>query len=390
MTCYRQDRASWERTGPGARDGPAMLDQIALVKKSMPDFPIISNGNVITYDDVVSNQQFTGADGIMSAEGILNNPALYLPRLGDAINDAEKEIILPALSPLNKTSKTRDSPGKQDKVLRKLNKKLREIENIEAKVKEAGENSINGDQRNKLSAKSKILAEIADIESSGVDKNPEKSFDPIGNDSATDNCTKVKLSKLYKDANNKLSLAREYLSLARQYPMKIRSVIFHTRRMCKELLEQYQLMEECIASTTIDDVEAVLTKCECYIRRPETFKYDLEKEAREKEALKRKREEEGKRKAFEARMVRKAKREGLADLDHYLRIGAEVPTVEVVRLLKSFSTEKRLAVWKKNHSQHCMSFHLDEGGCKRDRACAFLHVEAKDEEKFDEKDEVAG
>ena len=47
----------------------------------MPNFPIISNGNVITYDDVVSNKMVTGADGIMSAEGILDNPALYLPRL---------------------------------------------------------------------------------------------------------------------------------------------------------------------------------------------------------------------------------------------------------------------------------------------------------------------
>jgi len=383
-------RASWERTGPGARDGPAMLDQIALVKKSMPDFPIISNGNVITYDDVVGNQQFTGADGIMSAEGILNNPALYLPRLGDAINDADKEVVLPTLSPLNKRTTVGYTPGKQDKVLRKLNKKLREIENIEAKVKESGENSINEDQSIKLSAKSKILAEIMEVERSDLDHNRKKSTEQTESSVATYYSTKVKLSQLYKNANNKLALAKEYLSLVRRYPMKIRSVVFHTRRMCKELLEKYQLMEECIASRTTDEVEVVLNKCECYIRSPETFKYDLEKEAREKEALKRKREEEGKRKAFEARMVRKAKREGLADLNHYLRIGAEIPTVDVVKRLKSYSKEECLAAWKKDHSQHCMSFHLDEGGCKRDRACAFLHVEAKDGEKFDEKDEVAG
>jgi len=45
-------RASFERTGAGARDGAAMLDQIATVKARFPDFPIITNGNIITHDDV--------------------------------------------------------------------------------------------------------------------------------------------------------------------------------------------------------------------------------------------------------------------------------------------------------------------------------------------------
>mmetsp|Transcript_17859 Transcript_17859/g.37312 ORF Transcript_17859/g.37312 Transcript_17859/m.37312 type:complete len:90 (-) Transcript_17859:46-315(-) len=89
-------------------------------------------------------------------------------------------------------------------------------------------------------------------------------------------------------------------------------------------------------------------------------------------------------------MMRKAKREGLADLEHYLRIGAEVPTVEIVRELKAAPKEERLARWKKYHSQHCMGYHLEDGGCKRDRTCAFLHVEAKDANKFVEDDEVAG
>ena len=55
------------------------MDQIAEVKAALGDFPILSNGNVITTDDVTSNLAATGADGIMSAEGILDNPALFLP-----------------------------------------------------------------------------------------------------------------------------------------------------------------------------------------------------------------------------------------------------------------------------------------------------------------------
>src|SRR6056300_83762 len=100
IAIHARYRASWERQGPGARDGPAMLDQVKKVKESMPNFPIISNGNVITYEDVVNNQTLTGADGIMSAEGILNNPALYLQRYGDLDKDEERSIELPKLSPL--------------------------------------------------------------------------------------------------------------------------------------------------------------------------------------------------------------------------------------------------------------------------------------------------
>ena len=140
------DRASWERTGPGARDGPALLDQVAFVKQSMPNFPIISNGNVITYDDVVSNQKITGADGIMSAEGILNNPALYLPRLGNAIRDGDLEITVPNFS-LLPGEKQHSGPERR---IRKLQKKLREIQAIEKKVLDCGESSINEDQRCKL------------------------------------------------------------------------------------------------------------------------------------------------------------------------------------------------------------------------------------------------
>jgi len=386
IAIHARYRASWERTSAGARDGPAMLDQVLKVKESMPDFPIISNGNVITYDDVVKNKQLTNADGIMSAEGILNNPALYLPRLGDVQEDGECEISIPIPSPLHPSNhKSSSEPDKKKgKAIRKLQKKLREIESIERKVEELGEQSINDDQRSKLSAKSKLQTELKKLE--------DISSQPSNNTAKPSDITQtksIKLSDLYKVANNKLVLAREYISLVRSYPMKIRSVVFHTRRMCKDILDKYQLMEECIASTTIDQVEAVIAKCEGYMNNPESFQFDQAKAAREKDALKRKREEEGKRKRYEGRMTRKAKREGL-DPEHYLRMGAEVPSVEIIKQLKKLPKDERLEIWKKNHSQHCLSYHLEEGGCKRDRSCAFLHSEAKDVNKFDAADEVAG
>ncbi len=73
--------------------------------------------------------------------------------------------------------------------------------------------------------------------------------------------------------------------------------------------------------------------------------------------------------------MRKAKREGLPS-DHYLKIGAELPTIDELSELKRRPQEESFAIWKEKHSQHCYPFHFQQGGCGRDRACAFLHADA--------------
>jgi tRNA-dihydrouridine synthase 1 len=42
---------------------------VRILKESL-DVPVVSNGNVRCYDDVVKNLETTGADGIMVGEGI--------------------------------------------------------------------------------------------------------------------------------------------------------------------------------------------------------------------------------------------------------------------------------------------------------------------------------
>ena len=245
------------RKGPGARDGPAHLDQVAEIRKAVPNnLILISNGNVRTHEDVAANQALTCTQGIMSAEGLLDNPAIFLP----------------------------------------------------------------------------------------ADQQPPK-----------------------------LQLATEYLELVEKYPVKMKSIVFHIRRMCRDELNAFQLMEECVNATNLEQVKDVIRQALIYEK--EGYQFDPTKEAREKAALARRRYEEGKRKRFEERMVRKAKREG-KDPEHYLSIGAACPTVEELHELRCMAKEQAFEIWKERHSQHCYDYHMSDKKCARDRACAFLHVDA--------------
>lgn len=246
------------RTGAGARDGLAHLDQVQAIKAALPHVPVIANGNIRCFDDVIANLDSTGADGVMSAEGILDNPALF-------------------------------------------------VENVE-------------------------------------------------------------------NAPSTLDLAAEYLELAEQYPVKLKSLVFHIRRMCCKQLEKYQLMEECLGATGLAELVQVVQQMRTYEHQG-GFKFDPHKQRRAQDALARKKSEEGKRNAYEDRMKRKAKREGL-DPCHYLNLGAVNPTEEELDHLRKLPKEKAFELWKKNHSQHCYSYHFDAGGCPRDRTCAFLHADA--------------
>lgn len=263
------------RSGPGARDGAAHLDQVTTIRESVqvthPHVPIIANGNVITWEDVVDNMALTGAAGIMSAEGLLDNPALF----------------------------HKESRGKVDR----------------------------------------------------------------------------------------LQLGGEYLDLARRHPVKLKSMIFHIRRICKDAFNKYQLMEQCVSSAGIDDLEKVLLEAKSFQSGAVSFEYDPLKEKKAKEAQERKKREEGKRKAYEERMVRKAKREK-RPLDFYLGQGLEAPTYDEIQTLRAMlKTEQErgqaqgkgevFGLWKAKFAQHCFAFHFDANGCSRERTCAFLHADSR-------------
>jgi tRNA-dihydrouridine synthase 1 len=310
IAIHGRRRATWERKGAGARDGPALLDQVAAIKKEIPEIPIITNGNTITYQHVVDNLNSTAADGLMSAEGLLDNPALFLPQLGSR-EESGKQVTIP--NPLGGRNNKVDGNSDADKKRRKLEKKLRAIERIERTVESKGESVLTDEERQKLSTRTLIQESLSKLE---ANSNNASSGETLENDAAAaaSMTDVVSLGSLYTSSDDKFQLALEYLDLATTYPVTIRTVIFHTRRMIKDTLIKYQMLEECLACENLPQVYEIFLKIKGYRDFPITFSFDQDKAKELKAIRERKAREEGRRKDYEARMMRKAKREGKKDL----------------------------------------------------------------------------
>ncbi|KAI6040926.1 FMN-linked oxidoreductase, partial [Pisolithus marmoratus] len=66
------------------RQGAADLDAVRALKETL-SIPVISNGNVRSFDDVRENLEYTWADGAMVGETLLGNPTLFAGDLPDPV-----------------------------------------------------------------------------------------------------------------------------------------------------------------------------------------------------------------------------------------------------------------------------------------------------------------
>ncbi|KAH9036172.1 FMN-linked oxidoreductase [Lactarius pseudohatsudake] len=87
------------------RQGAADLTVVKTLVEGI-GVPVVSNGNVRTWDDVSQNVEFTGASGIMVGETLLGNPFLFEGTLPDPVSASLEYLELCRTYPGTATLKT--------------------------------------------------------------------------------------------------------------------------------------------------------------------------------------------------------------------------------------------------------------------------------------------
>lgn len=73
--------------------GAPIWDAARLIKERFKSFPIVCNGGIETFDDVVKCMETTGCDGVMSSESILERPNLFSPESKNSQDELAREYL---------------------------------------------------------------------------------------------------------------------------------------------------------------------------------------------------------------------------------------------------------------------------------------------------------
>lgn len=206
------------------RKGLAKLSHIRAVKQAV-SVPVLSNGNVRAWEDVLKNMRFTGADGIMTAEGVLADPSLFSPSCAHA--KWPEEWLKPADAELQ-----------------------REVEEAE----EALETAVAQEKFHSTAAAAPSQDGATTVE--GAPGEQPADCHSVKRRMAVDpNGPKDRKRRKHKQKHRQnrgtrpavpskepLALALEYLSLVRANPsIPLVWVRFHLKKMCDSILIKYQL-----------------------------------------------------------------------------------------------------------------------------------------------------
>ena len=229
------------------RDGPAHLDQIALIKQKLT-IPVITNGNVRNAAELVEALQTTGADGAMSAEAALDDPALFAK--ATSLVDAERARLAAEV--------------KQAKALRVAGRDQgRTLTDEETTI-----------VKSRKEAKAR-LKQLPDLQPPPPLSSAAPMPPPPANAAASKSPS---AGGAAQPPSGQFDLAEQYITLVEQQPppggpeAMLSHSIFHLRRLCRTPLTEYDLLAELKACTSLAACADVMRRCRAYAEGTQAFK----------------------------------------------------------------------------------------------------------------------
>ena len=216
------------------RDGPAHLDQIREIKQKL-SIPVITNGNVRNGSELIDALRITGADGAMSAEGALDDPAIFAKAIAHV--NTERARLAGAVSQGRTLKKAKHEQGRT----------LSEDEKAIAKGRKAA--------RARL-AELPVLQPPPPL-SSAVPMPPPREDGVVAGISTP-------------PQPGPFDLAEQYIALVEKYPPPggedalLSHAIFHLRRLCRTPLTEFELLAALKACTSLQACAGVIKRCRAY------------------------------------------------------------------------------------------------------------------------------
>ena len=208
---------------------------------------MITNGNVRNATELVESLLVTGADGVMAAEGALDDPAIFAKAI--ELVHAERARLAAEV--------------KQGKALKAAKRDAERVLTEEERAVVKG--------RKNAKARLRQLLELQPPPplSSAVPMPPPSAHAAASSPSGVSSAAPLPSAPF--------DLAEQYLTLVAQYPPPggpaalLSHLIFHLRRLCRTPLAEFDLLSNLKACKSLAECAAVVTQCRAYAERTLPF-----------------------------------------------------------------------------------------------------------------------